>query len=143
VRTYAYPKPTRGYDSLYFFNVMSTPDQNGATGTTLTVDARDGDGDVTFGGLTWGDGSSVAAEAVPSHCPAYPSPTAAPGPYQPKPTTRKVTFHHKFAGLGPYTMWVTMKSGNSSCRPNGPGPESQRISISVRFNAAPTPEATP
>ncbi len=142
VRTYPYPKPARAYDAL-FFEATSAPQDN-TTETVLTIKARDGDGDITFGGLTWGDGTSVAAEAQPTHCPPYPSPTAAPGPYQPKPSSRTLIFRHRYNSAGPFSLLFTVRSGNSTCRPNGPAAESQSGELRLVFStpATPTPTAS-
>lgn len=131
VRTYAYPKPTRSYDSLRFRAASTSGSGTSATLVTVTVAAKDGDGDITFGGLTWGDGTAEPAEAVADHCPSYPSPTAAPGPYQPKPSSRTFTRQHRYAATGTYPARVSVRSGNTSCRPNGPGPEAQTVTFTV------------
>jgi hypothetical protein len=126
--------------------VLPTEDAGPTVTTTATVSitASDGDGDITFGGLTWGDGSSMGPEVVPGHCPAYPSPTSAPGAYQPHADRRTFTFSHTYPSDQDYTINLTVRSGNDECRPNGPTAESRSAALGVRFaHDAPSPTPSP
>jgi hypothetical protein len=134
---YAFPVPTRQYDGLRF--TATNQVQGATTVTVLTITATDGDGEISFGGLTWGDGSSAPAEAGPGRCPVTPSPTAAPGPYAPHATKRTLTLRHTYPSKQPVSITVTMRSANTTCRPNGPKAEAQTLTLPVTFAADPTP----
>lgn len=141
-KKYPYPKPTRAYDPLHYTATNNPGSGTTETTFTLTIKATDGDGDITFGGLNWGDGSTIGAEAIPDHCQAYPSPTAQPGPYQPKSSARTFTYKHKYAAAKTYRVLITVNSGNNACRPHGPSRESQTVELDVRVYPAPSPTPT-
>lgn len=137
-----YPYPANPGTAAGLRLTAKSQAQGYSTTTVLTITATDGDGNITFGGLTWGDGTSVGPEAVPGHCPAYPSPTAAPGPYQPRGDERTFTYSHTYPTDQDYTINLTVKSGNDTCRPHGPTPESRSAALRVHF-AGPSPTPTP
>ena len=139
MKRYPYPAPTRAYDALHYTATMRPGGGTTDTTFTLTISATDGDGDITFGGLTWGDGQSVSPEAVPQHCPVYPSPTAAPGPYKPQPDKETFVYRHRYAASGDYQILITVNSGNNSCRPHGPARESQTVRLSVHVSPSESP----
>lgn len=143
VRKYPYPKPTRGYAAL-FYRATNTPG-TGTTDTTftLTIKASDGDGSITFGGLTWGDGSSEAAEPVPGPCSPRPSPTTQPPPYQPDPDSRVLSYHHRYVAAGNFNVLTTVNSGNPTCRPHGAPSESQTVKLAVHVSPVATTSPTP
>jgi hypothetical protein len=137
-----YPFPSNPGTAAGLRFTASSQAQGYSTTTTITITATDGDGDITFGGLTWGDGTSMGPEAVPGTCPAYPSPTAAPGRYQPRGDKRTFTYSHTYATDQDYTINLTVKSGNDACRPHGPAAESRSAALRVHF-AGPSPTPSP
>ena len=140
VTRYPYPANPGTAAGLRF--TASSQAEGYSTTTVITIMATDGDGDITFGGLTWGDGNAEAPEAVPGTCPAYPSPTAAPGPYQPHSGKRTFTYRHTYTTDQDYTINLTVKSGNDTCRPHGPAAESRSAALTVHF-AGPSPTPSP
>jgi hypothetical protein len=122
VRRYAYPAPTRKYAGLALTAELKPSDAPSRT-VSLQGHATDGDGTVFVARIDWGDGTVDPGEATPTSCPAYPSPTAAPGPYQPAPDSRSFTRSHVYHASGDYTVVVTVRSVNADCRPHGPAPE--------------------
>lgn len=132
VTHYAYPGPTTTYDSLSL-SAQVDP-QSGAVGQTFSLqgDALDGDGTIFLASINWGDGTTDSGEALPASCPAYPSPTANPGPYQPAPDHRTFTRSHVYQKAGDFTVTVTVNSVNADCRPHGP----KRETASVTFDGA-------
>jgi hypothetical protein len=138
VTRYPYPSNPGTAAGLRF--TASSQARGYTTTTDVTITASDGDGDITFGGLTWGDGTSMGPEAVPAHCLAYPSPTSAPGAYQPHGDKRTFTYSHTYPTGQDYTINLTVRSGNDECRPNGPAAESRSAALTVHFaGASPTP----
>lgn len=142
VRVTRYPHPSNpGTAAGLKFTAASQP-QGYSTTTVITITATDGDGDITFGGLTWGDGTSMGPEPAPGRCPAYPSPTAAPGPYQPHVGKRSFRYSHTYPTGQDYTINLTVRSGNEQCRPHGPAAESRSAALKVHF-AGPSPTPSP
>ena len=123
VRYYAYPAPTRTYNGLEFSAEVNP--QQGSVGQkfTLVGYARDGDGTIFVTSVDWGDGTVDGGEPDPDSCPAYPSPTANPGPYQPAPDKRTFTRTHVYSAAGTYKLVVTVRSINADCHPHGPRTE--------------------
>ena len=113
-KTYDYPR-SPGYSGLVL-TVTNNPG-SGPVGTNfeLTVKGHDGDGTIYFGGLTWGDGTSVSPDASPQHCKSYPPLTSPPGAYQPQPDDLKNVYHHRFLTPGHYVITVSI-----SCTPETP-----------------------
>ena len=135
-RTYPYPRPTQRYDELSMD--LTYPDQPLAPNSDVGISATgtDGDGDVYFNGLTWGDGTGVAAQPAPHHCPSYP-PLTSPHRYQPEPSKRTYVFHHRYAVPGKYTLVVHVASNNGDCKPHGPAAEYQSLEGTITI-VAPT-----
>jgi hypothetical protein len=122
-KRYPYPAPTTSYAPLALR--ASIDPQAGAVGQTFTLEgnATDGDGTIFVTSVSWGDGTVDGGEASPASCPAYPSPTAAPGPYRPRPDDRTFTRTHAYSAAGSYKVVLTVRSINADCRPNGPRAE--------------------
>ncbi|MFN2539449.1 MAG: hypothetical protein ABR549_15040 [Mycobacteriales bacterium] len=129
VRHYAYPAPTRTYEGLSLSAKMDP--HSGSVGETFDLegDATDGDGTIFVAGIDWGDGTVDKGEASPAQCPAYPSPTANPGPYQPASDHRTFTRSHVYRAAGDYRVVVTVRSVNADCRPHGPKPETASVTF--------------
>jgi hypothetical protein len=123
VRRYAYPGPTKTYAGLSLTAQLDP--QSGSAGQTFSLQghATDGDGTIFVTSVDWGDGKVDGGEAIPDSCPAYPSPTANPGPYQPAPDSRTFTRSHVYTSAGDYRVVVTVTSVNADCRPHGPKAE--------------------
>lgn len=139
-KTFAYPKPSRTYDGLRATATINPGGGNTGTTFDLTVKGTDGDGEIYFAGLTWGDGSSVPAEASPQQCKTYPPLTSPPGAYQPSPDSASYTKSHRFARPGTYTVTVQIASVNKDCKPGGPASERSDLpSFRVTVVAAPSP----
>jgi hypothetical protein len=122
-KLYAYPGPTTAYPPLTLRAEINP--QAGTTSQTFTLEgvAKDGDGTIFVSSVNWGDGTVNGGEAGPTSCPAYPSPTAAPGPYQPHGDSRTFTRTHTYSAIGDYKVVVTVRSINADCRPHGPRAE--------------------
>ncbi|MCW2543815.1 MAG: hypothetical protein JWM40_1367, partial [Frankiales bacterium] len=80
----------------------------------------------------------------PQRCRAFPSPTAQPPAYAPKPGTLRRTFAHDYQQFGrTYKIVVRVASVNDDCRPYGPKAETTSVTLQVVVPAAsPTPTAT-
>jgi hypothetical protein len=128
-RRYPYPSPTKGYRGLALTASMNTP--RGTVGQTFTLQghATDGDGTVFVTSVDWGDGTVDGGEPSPSSCPAYPSPSANPGPYRPEPDSRSFARTHAYANPGDYKVVVTVRSVNADCHPHGPIPETLSLAF--------------
>ena len=140
---YAYPKPTAAYKGLYVTATSSSGEGDTLDTFRLTVDANDGDGAITFGGLTWGDGTSVAAQSVPGSCPPRPSPTTRPGAYQPAADAKHFAYTHQYSAPGSYTINITVNSGNTTCRPHGPASETSTVKLTIKINPVQTASPAP
>ncbi len=142
--TFAYPKPTRSYDGLTL-TVTSNPG-GGSTATTftLTVKGEDGDGEVYFDGLTWGDGASVASAGSPQQCKSFPPLTSKPDAYEPAPDSSTSRYAHRFTSPGDYVVRVSVSSVNKDCTPNGPAKETRNVQLTLRVvSASPSPSPSP
>ena len=130
VRHYAYPAPTKTYAPLALSAEVNP--QSGSVGQTFALEghATDGDGTIFVTSVNWGDGTVDGGEALPYRCPAYPSPTANPGPYQPAPDNRTFTRSHVYQRSGTFTVTVTVHSVNADCRPHGPKAETASVTFS-------------
>jgi hypothetical protein len=108
---------------------MNTP--RGSVGQTFTLQghATDGDGTVFVTSVDWGDGTVDGGEPSPTSCPAYPSPSADPGPYRPEPDSRSFARSHAYANPGDYKVVVTVRSVNADCHPHGPIPETLSLAF--------------
>ena len=139
-KTYAYPRPSGSSDPLVLSATLNPGGGPSDTNFELTVKGTDGDGTVYFGGLTWGDGASVAAQSSPQRCKSYPPLTSPPGAYQPEPDKKTFVYHHVFPHAGRYVIKVTISSVNADCKPHGPQPETRSVELPVTVTqAAPTP----
>ena len=130
VHYYAYPGPTKTYEGLAFSAEVNPQDGSVGQKFTLVGYAKDGDGTIFVVGVNWGDGTTDGGESTPDHCPAYPSPTAKPGPYQPAPDSRTFTRTHVYTAAGTYKLVVTVRSINADCRPHGPRTETAAVTFS-------------
>ena len=130
VRHYASPGPTKTYEGLAFSAEVNP--QSGSVGQKFTLIgyAKDGDGTIFVVSVDWGDGTTDGGESTPTSCPAYPSPTAKPGPYQPAPDSRTFTRTHVYTAAGTYKLVVTVRSINADCRPHGPKTETAAVTFS-------------
>jgi hypothetical protein len=129
VRYYAYPAPTKTYEGLAFSAEVNP--QSGSVGQTFTFVgyAKDGDGTIFVTSIDWGDGTVDGGEASPNHCPAYPSPTTNPGPYQPAPDKRTFTRTHVYTAAGTYKLVAKIRSINADCHPHGPKTETASVTF--------------
>ncbi|MCU1601737.1 MAG: hypothetical protein JWO22_2446 [Frankiales bacterium] len=128
-RHYPYPAPTTTYDRLALSAGMNPQSADAGTVFTLEATATDGDGSIFLTDIDWGDGSHDSGEASPRSCPAYPSPTSNPGPYQPEPDHRSFSRSHVYANAGTYSPTISVRSINADCRPNGPGTETTSVAF--------------
>ncbi|MCU1622143.1 MAG: hypothetical protein JWL79_988 [Frankiales bacterium] len=131
-RRYPYPSPTKGYRGLALTASMNTPRGTVGQSFTLQGHATDGDGTIFVTSVDWGDGTVDGGEPSPTSCPAYPSPSANPGPYQPEPDSRSFARSHAYANPGDYKVVVTVRSVNADCHPHGPIAET----LSLAFTGA-------
>ena len=145
---YAYPRPTRTYDGLRLSATMNPGDGYTTTRFSMSVTASDGDGTIYLQSIDWGDGTKTA-EADPTACKTYPSPTSQPGPYEPQADSYQKAFPHTYAKAGDYVVVVTVASVNKDCRPHGPSREDRVArfdganSVTVTAPPAATPSPTP
>jgi len=142
-RTYAYPRPSRRYDGL---TLTVTADQGGGDTRTvfkLTVEGKDGDGEVYFDGIRWGDGSGVPSAGSPQHCKSYPPLTSPPGAYQPEPDTATYVYKHRYTKPGAYVVEVQVSSISKDCKPHGPEKETRKAQLTLVVEPAPAASPTP
>lgn len=141
-QNFGYPKPTSTYPGLVLRASLS--EENGATTRPfmLTLKATDGDGNVAFNGVDWGDGEQAAAEPDPTRCKDAPTPTSQPPAYQPQPSERNGSFRHSYRTAGTYQLVVRAISRNGDCRPHGPRTENAETTFTVTVTAPPSPSPT-
>lgn len=140
--TFAYPKPSRSYDGLTLTVTLNPGGGNTGTTFELTAKGEDGDGEVYFDGLSWGDGASVASAGSPQQCKSYPPLTSPPGAYEPAPDTATFRYTHRYTAPGDYLIKVQVSSVNKDCKPNGPAKETRNVQVTVHVVSA-TPSPTP
>lgn len=141
--SYDYPRPTRGYEQLYL-SATNTPG-GGYEQTTFALSLRstDGDGEIYFDGLTWGDGTGVAAQGSPQRCASYPPLTSPPPPYSPEPDAATFSYRHRYPAVGTYTITVQVASVSKDCKPHGPRAESRKVELQVVVSPSASPSASP
>ncbi len=144
-RTYPYPAPSQTYAGLVLSATLNPGGGTTATPFDLRMKATDGDGEIYFDGLTWGDGGAAAADASPQKCGTYPPLTSKPGAYQPSPDEAEFRKGHTYPRAGTYTLTAHVSSVSKDCKPNGPAKETRTVTFTVRISAAPTasPSASP
>lgn len=140
--TYAYPSPTRGYEGLALTATKSGGNDTTGSSFHLAVKGTDGDGEIYLAGVSWGDGTSVPAEASPQHCKAWPPLTSPPGPYAPEPDHAAYGYDHSYSTKDDYVITVWMSSVSKDCKPHGPKSETRQVQIPVTIVSA-SPSPTP